>query len=212
MPKWELSKEKYLTEQEAQQMIDCVTRLAKEEQKEFKHYWRRTLIMLRLLLSTGMRVSELAHVRHCHLDLGAELPSVFVSKSKRGKSRYIPASKELVSDLKDFIKWKQNYGLDTSPNAFLLPSMKCPGKPMSINGLEQQFLKAVEVSSVSRRTIHSGRHYLGVKMFNSKKVGGNLKLIQQILGHSSTETSSIYCHIPWDKLSGYVEAMAQEKA
>ena len=210
--KWELDRTKYLTESEVEKLFSTCRQLESDEQSEFGHYYRRVHFMLRLLLDTGMRVSELANVRHRDLDLKSELPSVFVSRGKGKRKRYIPASKVLVHHAKDFIRWKENYGLDVSGEAYLLPSMKYPGRRMSISALENQFCKAVEASCIARKTIHAGRHSLGVRLYNSKKVGGNLKLIQQILGHSSTDVSAIYCHIPWDKLCGLVCEIAREKA
>ena len=157
-------------------------------------------MMLDMVFSLGVRVSELRAIKHCDIDLIAELPSVFII-GKRKRKRYIPINKQLAQHIREYIKWKESMGLSLLPDSYLLESPKRPGTPYSVSGLEAMFLKAMAAAKLPRRTIHAGRHSLGVALYSKTR---DLKSIQQILGHADISSSQVYLHVPWDKLSSYV--------
>lgn len=197
--KWQLDKSKYLTPAEIRLLFNKVHELEAKDKTEFRCYWIKASIMLDLLFSLGLRVSELRNIRHGDIDLLDQYPSIHVI-GKRHKSRYIPLNPKLVKHIKEFIKYKSSSGQSVTPESYLFPSPRNFYLPYSIGALEQMYLKALKAAGLRRRSIHSARHSFGFAVYNSTR---DLRACMQLMGHSSTQVSEIYTYCTFEKLHGY---------
>lgn len=156
---------------------------------------KRTRVMLYLLYVSGMRISELIHVKipHIHFDTG------FIEVvGKRGRGRLIPLPRPMLELLQDYLKTVHR-AFVTADNGsratdWLFPTFYA-GKVKPIT--RQSFwmtLKELWIKTGSVRTIspHILRHSFATHML---KRGADLRSLQILLGHESIATVQIYTHV-----------------
>lgn len=153
---------------------DC--NLLQEKLREEGHdFW---YFIVRFLLTTGARVSELVQIKvehlHCgHLDL----------YSKGGKIRRIYITDALCGEALD---WCQARNLSSG---FLFVTNS--GRPVTIRGIQMQLKHFAVRYGIDPKTVypHSFRHRFA-KNFLARF--GDIALLADILGHESIETTRIY--------------------
>lgn len=145
--------------------------------KNIKH---RTIISI--IYSAGLRVSEITNLKLMDIDYTRD--TIIVKNGKGNKDRIVPLSpkiKELIN------QYKQTY----SPNLYLFNGQT--GKKYSIRSIQQIFKQALLKANIKKEaTVHTLRHSYATHLL---KAGTDIRIIQKILGHSSTKTTEIYTHV-----------------
>ncbi len=139
--------------------------------KNLKH---RLLIML--LYSTGMRISEVLSLRWEHI----EDNQIKVVQGKGNKDRITLLSKKLKKLLKEFEKEK-GYVLEGRKGKY---SYKSAQKVLENAAIKSQIKQKV--------TPHVLRHSFATHLLEN---GTDIRYIQKLLGHSRLETTQIYTHV-----------------
>ena len=153
--------------------------------------------IVRLLLLTGMRVSELLSARWANVDLDRR--SLFVPTSKTGRSRHIPLAQAAVDAIA---------GVPRPEGAtFLFPSPADPGKPLG--SIKHAWQTAREAAGLPHLRIHDLRHSAASFMVNS---GVDLFAVGRVLGHANVASTSRYAHLNDATLLAAVEAGAAKQA
>lgn len=152
----------------------------------------RDEVIVELLYSTGLRVSELISLNVEDLNFNENLIKV---KGKGGKERIVifgNKAKEKLKKYTDFLKTKKNF----SPKTPLFQNLK--GKRLTSRAV-QLIIKerAIKCGITKNVTPHVLRHTFATHLLNQ---GMDLRLIQQLLGHSSLSTTQIYTQIGISKL------------
>jgi len=138
---------------------------------------------LSLGYSAGLRISELSHLMP--EDIDRSRMQIRVYHGKGSKTRYVPLSKKILSLLDEYV---QRYPTDR----YLFEGMK-KGQPIATTTLGVVFRKALKQSGIQKKaTFHTLRHSYATHLLEQ---GVNLKVIQQLLGHTSLRTTSIYFHV-----------------
>jgi integrase/recombinase XerD len=144
----------------------------------------RDRAMLELLYATGMRVSELIHLKmgDVNLQMG------YVTCSDHERERSIPFSAEVGKILKQYLKESRNVlTKGKTCDSFFL---NCQGNPMSRQGF-WKVLKGYAKSAKIKKDItpHTLRHSFAMHQITS---GADLKSLQEMLGHADLSTTQIY--------------------
>jgi len=141
----------------------------------------RTII--RLIATTGLRLTETASLRKENVDLDAlELRVV----GKGGKLRVVPLLPEIAEALREYME-KRPGG---SP--FLFPGKTRTGYA-EIYNIEKTLKRACIRAGVEPFTPHGLRHFYATEMLRK---GAKLEVVGRILGHSSIGiTADIYRHV-----------------
>jgi integrase/recombinase XerD len=144
---------------------------------------RKHQMILKIAYATGLRRAELLALKLTHIDSPRNILKVI--KGKGNKSREVPASNRLISELRQ-------YYMLYRPKTYLFEG-RIPGKPYSA----ESFYKVVKDAAVEagiKKNIspHILRHSFATHMLEK---GINLKRLQIILGHSAMKTTSIYLHL-----------------
>jgi site-specific recombinase XerD len=168
---------KYIKPENVQVLIDK----SEETNTTNRHSKVRTELAIKMLVSTGLRLSELVNVRHSDID-GTEL---IVNKGKGNKQRTLPLHPDLLELIKEYTKVKKIYGYKSSSYLFMSKNNK------QITELVMyRDIKAM-LTSIGREDLSP--HKLRATFANilaSNEVP--LQLIQDFLGHSNFNTTKIY--------------------
>jgi integrase/recombinase XerD len=148
--------------------------------------------MLELLYATGMRVSELVHLRCSDFDSSLGIVRCL---GKGNKERLIPVGKSALRALEAYLPGRSTFGKNgQEPFLFL----NCRGGSLSRVG----FWKIL--AGYGRRagipiplTPHLVRHSFATHLLER---GADLRSIQLMLGHSDISTTQIYTHVLTQRL------------
>jgi len=172
--------------------------------KDYSYY-----ILYFLALNTGMRQGELLGLQWEDIDFDNKLLEVRRQLDRRGKfkklktksgKRTIPLTDEVIKTLKSHkIKQSENkLALGEAYNDYDLVGCIENGKPIHWRNLYRQFKLIIKKAGVPDIRFHDLRHTFATLFLQA---GGNIKTLQQILGHSSiTITIDTYSHVTEDML------------
>ncbi len=152
-------------------------------------HWRlRDLVVLELLFSTGVRVSELCKLSQETVTLNGRSVRLLIDGKGR-KERVIQIEMpEIVTLLetycREFEKEICNHG------ALLLNNRGRPLEPQSVRRIINRYMG--QLSTPLHVTPHMFRHTFATSLLDA---GVDIRYIQSLLGHSSISTTQIYTHV-----------------
>lgn len=175
---------KALTLEQAQDLLGAV---------EGKHAVRDTAI-LTLFLNNGLRVSELCGIKLT--DIQADILHV---RGKGNKDRTLYLNDACLQALARWIP-ERNAQLERlhKESSYLFISQK--GGRFTNRGIEYMVEKYITKIGLDPRqyTVHSLRHTAATLMHKYGEV--DIRTLQAVLGHESTQTTQIYTHLDSDEL------------
>jgi integrase/recombinase XerC len=145
----------------------------------------RDKAILELLYSSGLRVAELAALDL--EDVNMKEGSV-KAKGKGKKERIVPVGKKAIEALKSYMA--ERLLLKRSTPAFFLNRSGTRLTDRSIRRIVQKYSKALALSG--KVSPHTLRHTFATHLLQS---GADLRVIQELLGHSSLSTTQKYTHL-----------------
>ncbi|MEM6692501.1 MAG: site-specific tyrosine recombinase/integron integrase [Planctomycetota bacterium] len=145
----------------------------------------RDKLLLSVLYSTGLRVSEVACLRLSDFDF--ERKQIRVRQGKGQKDRYVMLADELRPLMRAL--WKHTRG-----EGYLFPSEgQRSDKHLSTRTIERVVVRARGLAGISKKaTPHSFRHSFATHLIES---GTDIRFIQKLLGHTNLETTSLYTKV-----------------
>lgn len=146
--------------------------------------------LLTTVYGSGLRVSELVHLKPHHIESAPDRMMVRVEDGKGGKDRYTILSQVGLELLRQY--WREYrptewlfYGRDKS-------------RPMVHNTAQNVYYQACQTAGVENaHGIHSLRHAFATHLLEQ---GTDLLIIKRCLGHSSLSTTALYCHLTSERL------------
>lgn len=141
----------------------------------------RAKLIIYILYGSGLRVSELIHLRLRDINFENETAII---KGKGSKERIVPVSTFALQLIKKIQP-------SSDPNNYVIYSGK--NKTQLTRQRITQILSEIEIlSCISPITPHMLRHSFATHLLNN---GANLFVIQKLLGHESISTTEIYTHV-----------------
>lgn len=148
----------------------------------------RNKMMLELLYATGMRVSELLGLTL--RDLVPEQRMILV-RGKGSKQRYVPYLASLDELWEGYLNIHRPLLLKFKVNDYVF--LNRFGNKLSRMGFWKILQKACLEAGIKRDiTPHTFRHSFATHLLEA---GVNLRIVQELLGHSSINTTQIYTHV-----------------
>jgi len=147
----------------------------------------RDRLILDILYSTGIRLSELINLTYQDINIERKTMKVL---GKRKKERIVPFGDNLKNLLICYIKQKQK-SFD-NPEAYSYLLVTNSGKKIYsrlVYRIVNKYLSMV--STLEKRSPHVLRHTFATHMLNN---GADLNAIKELLGHSSLAATQVYTH------------------
>lgn len=171
VPKKERKLPSVLSPEEVKALIDAATNM-------------KSKLILKMLYSSGLRVSELVNLTPKNLDFQQNIG--WVRKGKGSKDRIFKIAESLNKQLRKWIK--------KNPGNFVFSGEK----PMTPRNVQLLIKTAAKNAGINKKvTPHTLRHSFATHLLEN---GENLLVIQQLLGHENLETTRIYTHISQDQI------------
>ena len=144
-------------------------------------------LILAMMYSSGLRVSEVINVRVGDLDFENNILKVKLAKGV--KDRITILSKKIVRILKKYVKNKET-------GDYVFESVR--GAKLSERSVQKIFTQALKKSEIKKKaSCHSLRHSFATHLLES---GTDIRYIQELLGHKRLETTQIYTKVANNKL------------
>lgn len=153
---------------------------------------KREKVILELLYGCGLRVSELVNLKINDMDLSAKY---LQCTGKGSKERIVPIGSKALKAIKDYEKERD----------FILQKNRLTSKNL---------LLTEDGKNITRQEVYTFIHKLGEKIHKSisphtlrhtfathlLENGADLRVVQELLGHSDVATTQLYTHISKKRL------------
>jgi len=145
--------------------------------------------ILTVIYSGGLRISEAVRLKVTDID--SERMTIRVRQGKGKKDRYTLLAKGTLELLR--IYWKQHH-----PKDWLFPGEDV-SVPLSVSTVQKALRDTVMRTGIRKRcSVHTLRHSFATHLLEH---GTDLYYIQQLLGHASPRTTTVYLHLSRKDLS-----------
>lgn len=149
---------------------------------------QRNKAMLETLYSCGLRVSELVELKlsHCYFD-----EEYIMVEGKGSKQRLVPISPKAINEIKLWIPDRNKLQVQKGSEDCVFLNRRGAGltRSMVFRIIKEQ---AAQVGIRKNISPHTFRHSFATHLLEG---GANLRVIQQMLGHESIQTTEIYTHM-----------------
>ena len=149
--------------------------------------------MLELLYATGLRVSELVHVKVFDINMEA---GFLRTLGKGSKERLVPVGEKALNAAKEYLL----HGRRPLVKGLNPPFLFLNGRGRALT--RQGFWKIIQAygrkASIQRKiSPHSLRHSFATHLLEG---GADLRSVQLMLGHADIATTQVYTHVTRERL------------
>jgi integrase/recombinase XerD len=145
-------------------------------------------LMLKVIYSAGLRLSELQQLRI--EDIDSKHMRIRIRHGKGNKERYTLLSQPLLDELRHYYK-------SYRPQIYLFNGQQ-KGKPVSERNIQWIMDRACKQAAFNTHySIHTLRHSFATHLLES---GVDLSTIQKLMGHSSIRSTSVYLHVQSNRI------------
>lgn len=178
IPKKSKSLPKVMTKKEVSQLIKHVEMNTKKNLRDDA--------LIELLYSTGLRVSEVANLKLKDINLKKSEIKIL---GKGNKERIVIFNNKSKEKIISYLKNDKRY-ISIKTEALFQNKFK---EALSTRSIQRILKKYLNFSGInSKYSTHTLRHTFATHLLEG---GADIKVIQQLMGHSSPETTKIYTHV-----------------
>ena len=152
----------------------------------------RDRAMMELFYSSGLRLAELAGLNLRDVDFADHLVHV---TGKGNKDRVIPVGSKALDALKQWLDKRDELGF-FEQTAFFITQQ---GRRLAVRSIQQRLAHWGKKQGISDKVHpHRLRHAFASHMLEAS---GDLRAVQELLGHSDISTTQIYTHVDFQHLA-----------
>ncbi len=152
----------------------------------------RDRLILEILYSTGMRLSELIHLEVEDVDFWNLQLKIL---GKGNKERLVPFGKPLKEAIQNYLFLRSNEFEEVLPPQLLVTNKGKKLYPKFVYNTVKKYLSTV--TTVDKKSPHILRHSFATHLSNG---GADLNAIKELLGHANLSATQIYTHNSIEKL------------
>lgn len=145
-------------------------------------------LLIELLYSSGLRLSECINLKHTDLDLNESIG--WVRSGKGQKDRIF-----IISDMfkKSLLEYREKNGNNGNDYIFSVS-----GKKMSARGIQHAIKVSARRCGIEKKVhVHTLRHSFATHLLEN---GVDIRKIQNLLGHSNLQTTQIYTQVSSEEI------------
>ena len=176
--------------------VDMMTQLldqAMPEQPEQARLWIRDKAMFELLYSSGLRVGELVSLDVSAVDLTSQQVRVI---GKGNKTRIVPLGQKAAEAIERYLPHRYLWVENQDQALFISEKL---GTRLSTRAVQQRLKVAASRAGIAQNLYpHLLRHCFASHVLSGS---GDLRAVQEMLGHSDISTTQIYTHVDFAKLT-----------
>lgn len=153
---------------------------------------KRDRALLELIYSSGLRLAEVTSLNLNDIDWGEAMLTV---TGKGRKTRLLPVGAMAIAALKEWLVARRQYTQDNEPALFTTQR----GGRISHRAVQMR-MQQLSITQGMDNPIHPHmlRHSFASHMLESS---GDLRLVQELLGHANISTTQIYTHLDFQHLA-----------
>lgn len=152
----------------------------------------RDRAIMELFYSSGLRLSELASLDLRDIDFGDQLVHV---TGKGNKDRVCPVGSQAIKALQDWLEKRDQSGFFDQPAVFITQQ----GRRLGVRSIQKRLSFWGKKQGISDHVHpHRLRHAFASHMLESS---GDLRAVQELLGHADISTTQIYTHVDFQHLA-----------
>ena len=173
-----------------QQILDQ----AEPESETQQQLWIRDKAILELLYSSGLRLAEVQNLKIKDIDFQRQLLRI---TGKGQKTRIVPFGSKAKDSVMQWLQLYPCWHGDFVPDAQVFITQK--GQPLGVRQIENRVKFQAKRAGVNVDLHpHLLRHCFASHMLSNS---GDLRAVQEMLGHSNLSTTQIYTHVDFDRLA-----------
>lgn len=153
----------------------------------------RNKAIISVLYSSGLRVSELCDITISSMDLENRY---FIITGKGNKTRVCPFSNFCKNDIENYIKYEREKNVKENCNYLFINKFGNKLTPRSIENIVTNI--SFKLFGNKKLHPHIFRHTYATTLLNN---GADLRIVQELLGHSSLMTTQVYTHLANEKIN-----------
>lgn len=155
--------------------------------------WVRDLAILELLYSSGLRVSELVKLSLQDLDWSSGLVTV---SGKGNKTRIVPVGRLAMRALREWLPHRALW-IEGDEQALFISETR--GTRLTTRTIERRVAYQAQRAGIDQHLHpHLLRHCFASHVLRSS---GDLRAVQEMLGHANISTTQIYTHLDFERLT-----------
>lgn len=156
-------------------------------------FCHRNKAIIHLLYNSGVRVSELCDITMSSINLEDRYLMV---TGKGNKTRICPFGKECKSLIENYINFERNKFAKPETSHLLINKF---GSKLSTRSVENMIRNlSIKLFGSTKLHPHIFRHTFATNLLNN---GADLRIVQELLGHSSLITTQIYTHLAKEEIN-----------
>ncbi len=202
--KWAVDPTTCMTRDEVREMFK-----ASDLRKNQGKAGMKASIFIIIGFNTGLRISEIAALKNKNVVLSpTPYPHIFVEQGKTSHSRRrIPLNSKTVEAIGEYQRCKKEWGEGLEDEKPFLQSAL--GKRFSRWGLYLAFQRIIglaeNIEKPERFHPHSMRHTFATHLYIASNY--NLRLVQEMLGHSSIHVTEVYTNVFSKDIASAIEQL-----
>jgi len=153
---------------------------------------QRDRLILELLFGTGMRLSELIHLKESDVDFYQQSVRIL---GKRNKERIVPLLPNLIDLIKRYLLLKKLEIIDNNSLTLVVTNKGEQVYPKLVYKVVTSYLSLI--TSQQKRSPHVLRHSFATALLNR---GADLNAIKELLGHANLVATQVYTHNSVERL------------
>ncbi len=153
----------------------------------------RNVAIMEMLYGSGLRVSELIAMRFSNYHPADQLALI---EGKGRKMRWVAVSPPAIRAVDDMMPWRDRLNVKSGCEDFIFLNRR--GAQITRN-MVFLIVQGLARDADIRKTVspHTLRHSFATHLLEG---GANLRVIQELLGHSNLRTTEIYMHLDRNRL------------
>jgi integrase/recombinase XerC len=153
---------------------------------------KRDRALVELIYSSGLRLAEAVSLNINDIDWGDAMLTV---TGKGRKTRTLPIGSHAITALKDWLEARKLYTQNDEPAIFTTQR----GQRISHRAVQMR-LQQLSIKQGMDNPVHPHmlRHSFASHMLESS---GDLRLVQELLGHANISTTQVYTHLDFQHLA-----------